>query len=87
LGHGVAASVGQRRSRRQLPPRPGPGGHALDGRQGSGTGHDPVPPGPGIAQARTDLRAHKPPQRIPAWMARTPYGARPVRGAPVLRTT
>ncbi len=31
LGHGVATSVEQRRSRRQRPPRPGPGGHALEG--------------------------------------------------------
>ncbi len=81
---GVAASLEQRRSRRQLPPRPGPGGHALDGRQhggtGHGTGHGPVPPGPGTGQARTDLRAHKPPQRIPARAARTPRGVRPAQG-------
>ena len=30
LIRGVAASVEQRRLRRQLPPRPGPGGHALE---------------------------------------------------------
>ena len=81
---GVAASLEQRRSRRQLPPRPGPGGHALDGGQhggtGHGTGHGPVPPGPGTGQARTDLRAHKPPQRIPARAARTPRGVRPAQG-------
>jgi len=30
LGHGVSASIEQRRSRRQPPPRPGPDGHALE---------------------------------------------------------
>jgi hypothetical protein len=77
---GVAASLEQRRSRRQLPPRPGPGGHALDSERRGGTGHGPVPPGPGTGQARTDLRAHKPPQRIPARAARTPRGVRPAPG-------
>ena len=95
FGFGVAVSLEQRRSRRQLPPRPGPGGHALDGGQhggtGHGTGHGPVPPGPGTGQARTDLRAHKPPQRIPARAARTPRGVRPAQGtagipAPILTT-
>jgi hypothetical protein len=80
LGHGVAASVGQRRSRRQLPPPPGPGGHALDAGQ-HGTGHDPVPPGPRTGQARADLRAHRPPQRIPARTAQAPRRARPAPGA------
>jgi hypothetical protein len=47
LGYGVAAAVGQRHSRRQLPPRPGPGGHALEAEQSSGTGHGPaLPPRP-----------------------------------------
>ena len=44
LGYGVGASIEQRRSRRQLPPRPGPGGHALDGGQRGGAGHGPIPP-------------------------------------------
>jgi len=78
----MANSSEQRRSRRQLPPRPGPGGHTPDGEQGGGTGHGPVPPGPGDDQARTDLRAHKPPQRLPSRTGRTPRGVRPVRGAP-----
>ena len=47
LGYGVATSWELRRSRRQLPPRPGPGGHALDGEWHGGTGQDPVPPGHG----------------------------------------
>ena len=46
LGYGVATSVEQRRSRRQPPPRPGPGGHVLDGERHGSTGHGPVPPGP-----------------------------------------
>jgi hypothetical protein len=81
MANGVATSLEQRRPRRQLPPRPGPGGHALDGEQ-RGTGHGPVPPGPGDGQAPTELRAHKPPRRIPARTARAPRGVRPAQGAP-----
>ncbi len=63
LGHGVAAPIEQRRSRRQ-PPRPGPGGHALDGGQRGGTGHVPVPHGPGDGRAlRAELRAYESRQR------------------------
>ena len=46
LWSGVATSVQQRRSGRQLPPRPGPGGHARDGGRRGGTGRGPVPPAP-----------------------------------------
>jgi hypothetical protein len=80
MANGVATSLEQRRSRRQLPPRPGPGGHALDGGQSGSTGHGPVPPGPGDGQARTDLRAHKPPQRTPTRAGLAPRGARPAPG-------
>jgi hypothetical protein len=59
VGLGVVTSIEQRRSRRRLPPRPGPGGHALDGERRDGTSHDQVPPGPRTDQNRTDLRAHK----------------------------
>jgi hypothetical protein len=59
LGLGVATSIGQRRSRRQLPPRPGPGNGAPDGGQRGGAGHDPVPPGHRTDETQTDLRAHK----------------------------
>ena len=45
LGNGLAASVEQRHSRRQLPPGPGPGGHALGAERRGGSGQDPVPPG------------------------------------------
>ena len=56
---GMSTCLKQRRSRGQLPPRPGPGGHALDGGRRGGTGHGPVPPGPRTGQARADLRAHQ----------------------------
>jgi Domain of unknown function (DUF1707) len=82
MAKGVATSLEQRRSRRQLPPRPGPGGHALAGEQHGGTGHGPVPPGPGTDQTRADLRAHKPGRRIPARAGREPRGVRPARGGP-----
>jgi hypothetical protein len=79
LGSAVATSLGQRRSRRQLPPRPG--GHAPQAGRRGGTGHGPIPPGP--APAQTDLRAHKPRQRqrhIPARSGRASRGARPATG-------
>ena len=84
LGHGVVTSWKRRRSRRQLPPRPGPGGHALDGERRGGTGHGPVPPGPRTGQARADLRAHKSRehrQRISARAGRAPRDVRPSPGA------
>jgi hypothetical protein len=58
LGRGVAASVKQRRSRKQLPPRPAPGGHALAAAPHDDAGHDPVRPRPRTDQNRTDLRTH-----------------------------
>jgi Domain of unknown function (DUF1707) len=60
---GVAASVDQRRSRGQLPPRPEPGGHAPEAEQRGGAGHRPVLPDPRTGQARADLRAHQSRQR------------------------
>jgi hypothetical protein len=71
LGHGAVTSWQLRRSRRQLPPRPGPGpgGHVLEGERRAGTGHDPVPRAPRSDQTRTDLQAdHSRPDRrhIPA---------------------
>jgi hypothetical protein len=71
----VVTSLDQRPSCRQLPPRPGPGGHALEGEQDGGTGHGPVPPGPGTGQTRADLRTPKSPRSI-----------RPARGAPGIPT-
>jgi hypothetical protein len=81
LVYGVGTSWEQRRSRRQLPPPPGPGGHALQAGQRGGTGHDGVPPGPRADQTRADLRVHKSRQRIPARAGRAPRGVRPAPGA------
>jgi hypothetical protein len=41
LVNGVATSLEQRRSRRQLPPRPGPASHVLEAEPSSGTGLQP----------------------------------------------
>ena len=83
LAIGTLTSWEQRRTRMQLPPRPGPGGHALHGQRHGGTGYGPVPPSPRTGQARTDLRAHQSPrQRHTSPQAgRAPHGARPAPGA------
>jgi Domain of unknown function (DUF1707) len=60
VGLGVLTSVEQRRSRRQSPPRSGPGGHALNVKGRDGTSQDPAPPGHRTDQTRADLRAHRP---------------------------
>lgn len=65
LGYGVVDSVEYRRSRRRLPPRPGPGGNVLEGERRGGTGQGAAPRRPRASQApadqaRADLRAHKP---------------------------
>jgi hypothetical protein len=81
--YGVATAVEQRRSRRQLPPRPGAGGHALDGERRGGTGDGPVPPGPRTGQNRADLRAHssrQDRQRVPRQTGRARGSARPTPG-------
>jgi hypothetical protein len=82
LVNGVATSLEQRRSRSELPPRPG--GHAPDGERRGGTGYRPDPPGPGPDQARADLRSDSSRPRRPHSSgrgARTPRGVRPVPGA------
>jgi len=84
LVFGVEASLAQRRSRRQLPPRPGPGGHVLDGGLRGSAGHGPVPHGPRTDQTRADLRAHIPrPGRSysPGRGSRAPCGIRPIPDA------
>ncbi|MGD0246286.1 MAG: DUF1707 domain-containing protein [Streptosporangiaceae bacterium] len=60
--YGVGTWAGHRGSRGQLPPRPGPGGHASDSHAPDSerlgrTGHRPVPPGPRTGKNRADLRA------------------------------
>ncbi len=77
LAIGVGTSLEQRRSRGQLPPRPG--GHALEAERRGGTGHGPVPPGPRTGQTRADLRAHKSRQHR-QHIRRAARGARPAPG-------
>jgi hypothetical protein len=79
----VAASLQQRRSRGQLPPRPGQDGPAPVQRPGQ-VGHDPAPPGARPDQNRADLRTDRsrPGQPHPSGLvARAPRGIRPVPGA------
>jgi hypothetical protein len=81
--YGVFTSVEQRRSRRRLPPRPGPGAHAPRGEGRDGTGRDPVPPGSRAVQARARPRAHKSREQrhFPARTSRVRHGMRLVSGA------
>lgn len=84
LAIGAVGSVVQWRSRRQLPPRPGPGGRALGGERRGGTGHDPASPARRPDQTQADLRAHKlsqPGRRIPARACRARGGMSPAPGA------
>ena len=82
LGYGVAASWELRRSRGQLPPGPGPGGHDVDGERQGGTGQDPVLPALRTDQTRTDLRVHESRPRRRHVAARAGRAARGVRPAP-----
>ncbi len=84
MGCAVLTSWEQRSSRGQLPPRPRPGGQALEAERFGGTGHGPVPPGPRTDQTRADLRARKSRQhrqRTPTRAGRAPRGIRPASGA------
>jgi DUF1707 SHOCT-like domain len=83
----VITSWDERSSRRQLPPRPGPGGQALDAGQRGGTGqigHDPALPRDPPDQARTDRRSDSSRPGRPHSSgrgARAPRGIGPVPGA------
>ena len=80
----VATSLQQRRSRGQLPPRPGQGGQAPQARQPRQAGHDPAPPGARPDQTRADLRTDRsrPGRPHPSGLvARAPRDIRPVPGA------
>jgi uncharacterized membrane protein len=80
----VAASLQQRRSRGQLPPRPGQGGQAPEVQRPGQIGHDPAPPGDRPDQNRADLRTDRsrPGQPHPSGLvARAPRAIRPVPGA------
>jgi hypothetical protein len=84
MGYALFTSWDQKSPRRQLPPRPGPGGQAPKAEQRGGAGRDPLRPGPRAGQTRADLRAHKPRQHrqhIPARAGRARGGIRPAPGA------
>jgi hypothetical protein len=84
LVRGVGTFVENRRSRGQLPPRPGPGRHPLDGERSGGTGHRPVLPAPRTGKNGAELRAHKSRQRrryVSARAAQAPGGTRAAPGA------
>jgi hypothetical protein len=83
MGVGVARSKEQRRSRRQLPPRPGPDGPALEAGRDGGNGHEPVPPGSRTDQTCADLRTDSSRPGRPHSSgrgARAPHGIRPAPG-------
>jgi hypothetical protein len=80
----VANSQEQRRSRGQLPPRPGQGGQAPRVQQADQACHDPALPRDRLDQIRADLRADSSrPGRphLSGLVARAPRGIRPVPGA------
>jgi hypothetical protein len=82
FGTGVATSVEQRRSRRQLPPRPGAGGHALEAGQSSGTGHGPALPPDRPDQTRPDqTRADQTRADLRSDRSRSGWPYSPGRGA------
>ena len=71
FGLGVAAAIEQRSARRQLPPRPDPGGQVLKAGQRDGTSRGSVLPGASPDQTRpdhtrTDARAHRSRRHTPA---------------------
>jgi hypothetical protein len=80
----VATSVQQRRSRGQLPPRPGQGGQGTEVQQPGQVGHDPARPGTRPDQTCADLRTDRsrPGRPHPSGLAaRAPRQMRPVPGA------
>jgi hypothetical protein len=81
--HAATTSVQQRRSRRQLPPRPGQDGQAPEGQRHGPAGHDPTPPGTRTDQTRADLRARRPRPDRPRPRGQgvpVPRGVRPAPG-------
>jgi len=84
IGYGIVDAVAARRSRRQLPPRPGQGGQEAAVQRHGPTGDDPSPPGTRTGQTRADLRAHRPRPDRPRPRGQgvpVPRGARPAPGA------
>ena len=58
-GAQMLASRHEKRSRGQLPPRPGQGGQAPEGQRPGQVGHDPALPEGRADQAHADLRTHR----------------------------
>jgi len=81
IANAAATSWQQRRSRRQLPPRPGQGGQTPAVQRHGSTGHDPSPPGDRTGQTRADLRARRSRPRPCGRDVPVPRGARPAPGA------
>jgi Domain of unknown function (DUF1707) len=84
LGYGVVDAWQQRRSSRQLPPRPDRDGRGLEGGWPGSTGQDPALPGTDPDQTGTNMRTHNSPLAWPHSSrpsARAPRGIRPVPDA------
>jgi hypothetical protein len=80
----AATSSQQRRSRGQLPPRPGQGAQAAEGHRPGRAGHDPALPRDRPDQARAELGTDSPRPGRPRSSGRdawAPRGIRPVPGA------
>ena len=84
IGYGIVDAVAARRTRRQLPPRPGQNGQPPEAQRHGHPGHDPSPPGTRTDQTRADLRPHRSRQGRPRPRAQgipAPRSARPAPGA------
>jgi hypothetical protein len=82
LGYGMVDARPERRSRRQLPPRPRRHGTGLEGGRPGSTGRDPAPPGTRTDQTRVELRTQRPGRRYSSGRgSRTPRRVRPIPGA------
>lgn len=84
LANGVATSLEQRRSRRQLPPRAGQGGQVPEVQPSGQVGYDPALPRDRPDQARADARSGRSrPGRLPSsgQGVRAPRGMRRVQDA------
>ena len=80
----AATSLEQRRSRGQLPPRPGQGGQAPEVQRPGQVRHDPALPGARPDHARAEVRTGRSRPRQPhpsGLVARAPRGIRPVLDA------
>jgi hypothetical protein len=82
VAYGIASAVAARKSRGQLPPRPG--GQSLEEWRHGSIGDDPSPPDQRTGQPRADLRAHRSRLERPRPCGRgvpVPRGVRPAPGA------